>query len=106
MIYTFLSIPAENQSRTLVGEIHASGSGKLSIRISSCLRPPDSKEKAFSHSIKKEIGPFVLTPEPLRLKFAVDIDPYEQGYLYVRVDGEAFINHISGVLVEKQKKRV
>lgn len=101
VILSFLQLPGGNKAGTLVGEIHASGSGKVSLHTSTCLRPPGCKEKGFSHSIKKEIGSFDLTPERSVFMFTVAVDPYEQGYLYIGVDGEAFISHVSGVLVEK-----
>ena len=101
VILSFLQLPGRDKAGTLVGEIHASGSGKVSLHTSTCLRPPGCKEKGFSHSIKKEAGTFELTPERSVFRFTVDMEPYEQGYLYISVSGEALISHVSGVFVEK-----
>ena len=101
VIYSFLKLPGGNKAGTLVGEMHASGSGKVSLNTSTCLRPPGGKENGFSHSIKKEAGTFELTPERSVFRFTVAVEPYEQGYLYINVAGEATISHVSGVLAEK-----
>ncbi len=102
VILTFLQLPGKNKAGKLVGEIQAFGSGKVSLSTSTCLRPPGSREKAFSHTIKKEAGVFNLTPERSIFRFTVAIEPYEQGYLYISVSGEAMISHVSGVFVENE----
>ena len=100
LMYSFLSLPGGSKPGKLVGELHASGSGKVALHTSTCLRPPGSKEKGFSHSIKKDAGTFTLTPERSVFKFTVDLAPYEQGYIYINVSDEALISHVSGVFVE------
>ncbi len=104
-MYSFLSIRPSDQGGKLVGELHASGSGKVSLQTSTCLRPPGSKEQGFSHSIKKNMGSFELTKEPAVFKFGCDFAPYEQGYLYVYVSGEVTISLISGVLVQDGREK-
>ena len=104
VIYTFLRIPRRKKADTLLGEIHASGSGKISLHTSTCIRTPDSKEKGFSHSIKKEAGSFELIPQRSAFRFSVELEPYEQGYLYISVHGEAVIRHVSVVLEEMKSK--
>ena len=104
LIYTFLRIPVRDWAGTLAGELHAAGQGTLSLRTSTCLRPPGSGAKGFSHSIKKEVGPFTLAPEPSAFRFQIPIQPYEQGYLYISVSGTGVLSHVSGVLAEPLEK--
>ncbi|MFA6928751.1 MAG: hypothetical protein WCT05_00380 [Lentisphaeria bacterium] len=104
LIYSFLQIPSRNTSATLLGEIHASGSGKISLHTSTCIRTPSSEEKGFSHSIRKEAGSFELSPKQSSFRFSVEVEPYEQGYLYINVHGEAVVNHLSVVLQEMKNE--
>ena len=105
VIYSYLGLPVGEKAGVLVGEIHASGSGKMALWTSTCLRPPGNKEGAFSHSIRKDAGPFELTRDPAVFRFKIDLAPYEQGYIYINVAGEAVISHVSAVFVEIQENR-
>jgi|LSQX01.2.fsa_nt_gb hypothetical protein len=96
---TFLRIPVRNWPGRLVGEIQAAGEGSFNVHTSTCLRPPFCGG-AFSHSIRKEAGPFELTPTLTPFRFEVPIEPYEQGYLYIHVSGTALFSHVSGVLAD------
>ena len=100
LAYAFLQLPARGTPGALAGEIHAAGQGTLRLSTSTCLRPPGGPAKPFSHSIKKEAGPFQLSQEPAVFKFTIPLEPYETGYLYIHVAGEAVISHVSGVAVE------
>jgi len=101
IIYSFLDIPSNGKAGRLVGQLHASGRGKLSLWTSSCLRPPSLKRKGFEHAIKTELGSLELTSDPSVFEFARDLAPHEQGYLYIRVSGDAVISHVSGVYSDK-----
>jgi hypothetical protein len=84
----------------LAGEITVSGKGKIKIWLSTCIRNPKGKLKTgpFTHSIKKEIGTFKLTEKPSTYAFSGNLAPYENGYIYISVQGEALIDSLSGVV--------
>lgn len=101
LIYSFLDIPPTSSPGTLVGQLRASGRGTLSLWTGTCIRPPSLRSKAFSHAIRTELGSFELTSDPTVFEFARDLAPYEQGYLYIRVSGDAVLSHVSGVYSDK-----
>lgn len=105
--YTFLQLPARDVAGTLIGEIHASGQGTLKLSTSTCLRPPTqpAPAKPFEHSLKKETETFTLLPELTVFRFTIPLEPYETGYLYIHVYGEAVIHHVSGVAVSTEPKQ-
>jgi len=103
VLYSFLQIPARDTPGLLVGEIHAAGEGRVTLWTSTCIRTPAPgvDGRPFSHDIRKDAGPFKLAPDPSRFRFAVPLDPYEQGYLYLNVAGEAALSHVSAVLTDR-----
>jgi len=101
LIYSFLNIPSTDRPGTLLGQLRASGHGKLSLWTSTCIRLPSLNPKAFSHDTKRTLGKFELTDAPSALTFTGDLSPYERGYLYIHVSGEVVLSHVSGVYGEK-----
>lgn len=89
----------------MIGELRASGQGKLSLWTSTCIRPPSLNPQAFSHEIKKDLGALDLADEPAVFDFKSDLAAHEQGYLYIQVSGEAVISHVSGVLSRRHRVR-
>ena len=104
IIYQFLGIRPKGEEKNFQGEITASGKGTLTIKTSTCLRPPDPmcKSRPFTHSIKKVIGVFELTEKPSTFRFDSILAPYEIGYIYISAKGEALINDISGVITKRK----
>lgn len=97
VIYTFLRLASTEKGGKLLVKIITYGKGEMSASTSTCVRPPVLQEKKFSHSIKKNKGPFKLTPTPATFKFEIDMAPYEVGYLYINVSGEATLDYVSAV---------
>ena len=85
----------------MIGQLRASGQGTLSLWTSTCIRAPSLDRKAFSHEIKKPLGSPELTGAPSVFGFTGDLAPYERGYLYIRVSGEAVLSHVSAVYNER-----
>lgn len=98
LIYTFLKIPKKETPGKLIGQLEASGTGVISVWLSTCERPPGCKAKGFSHSTRKNAAPFELSESPQEFKFVFDIAPFEQGYMYIKANGEATLRHVSAVL--------
>jgi hypothetical protein len=103
LIYSFLDIPSTDSHGTLTGQASVSGQGTLSLWTSTCVRPPSLKAQAFSHDTKAPLGTFELTNASSTLTFMRDFAPYERGYVYIRVSGEAVLSHVSGVYSETQE---
>ncbi len=101
-IYSFMRIPPELASRPLMikGEISAQGDGEMWVRMSTSVIPPGSG-KRFSHDRREDLERWGLEEKPGPYQFEYVIDPYEQGYIYVYVSGEAVINNVSAVLTER-----
>lgn len=102
LMFTFLAIPKDDAPRELVGQLNASGTGKVSVRLSTCVRPPSIKGQPFSHTISKEKPPFELSETSKEFKFQFNIAPYEQGYLYISAKGAAELRHVSVALAERK----
>jgi len=100
LIYTYMSVPSSERGNVISGEIVASGKGKLTIWASTCVRKPDDT-RGFGHEIKHEVGTFDLPETPAPLQFKFDLDPYEVGYLYFRVAGNALIDCVSASRTRK-----
>jgi len=93
-LYTGMNIPLSGQGQAINGEITLSGSGKLWVWASTCIRKPDDK-RGFGHELKHEAGPYDITEKPAAHRFKFDLAPYETGSLYFRVRGKALIDSIS-----------
>jgi hypothetical protein len=99
-LYTYMSVPVSEKSNAVNGEIAVSGKGKLTIWVSTCIRKPDDK-RGFGHELKHEIGTFDLTENQVTLPFTFELAPYENGYIYFRVAGNALIDCISASATQK-----
>ena len=98
-LYTGMNIPLSGQGHSISGEITLSGSGKLLVWASTCIRKPGDK-RGFGHEIKHEAGTYDITGKPAAHRFKFDLAPYETGSLYFRVRGKALIDCISATRTE------
>jgi hypothetical protein len=100
VIYTYLSLSGQACAGQLLTELHAAGTGTISIRVSLFPGIPDHKAKAAAgHKVKETTEPLALAAEPAVYRHAFGLDPHETGYLYISAQGEAIISHVSGVFV-------
>jgi len=94
LIYAYMQVPSSEKGNLISGTLMVSGKGRLKAWVSSCIRKPDDK-RGFGHEIRHELGSWELTEKPEPKSFKLELAPYETGYLYVGVSGQALIDCIS-----------
>lgn len=100
LLYTFMRVPRSENPNLINGEVVASGEGEITLWTSTCVRKPDDAP-AFAHEIKHDVGSYKLTDKPESLPFAFELAPYENGYLYARVKGDAVIYSVNASRTRK-----
>jgi hypothetical protein len=105
VIYQLLRIQPEEKKRVLMGNVNASGKGQLTIKTRTFFRKPTGAFGSLppTKARIKEIGIFDLTEKSSIFNFKAKFAPYEIGYIYIYVKGEALINNINGVIIKDKE---
>jgi hypothetical protein len=102
VIYSWMQRSWTAPAEELEGEITASGSGKLKIQLSTCIKK-DARQP-FSHSKRTVVGEFAMGKEAKTFKFKYKLEAGEVGYIYVyAVDGSVIISRISANTTKIEK---
>ncbi len=100
LMYSYMTVPRSVCATEVIGEIVASGKGKLTIWTSTCVRAPGDT-RGFGHEIKHETAPWQITETPKACPFRFEFVPYESGYINIRVSGSAIIECINAARTSK-----
>ncbi|MDX9868600.1 MAG: DUF4838 domain-containing protein [Kiritimatiellia bacterium] len=95
VLYGFLQVPLSGKAGRIAGTVTASGSGKLNVWLSSCIRKPGDGKRGFGHEIRHDAGSRELSETRGALTFTVDLAPYETGYLYLGASDRAVIDSVA-----------
>jgi hypothetical protein len=93
-IFSWMPLRPSERGNTIGGAVTASGQGRLTVSLSTCIRAPGDR-RGFGHEQKREAAAVELTETPTAHPFTFELAPYETGYIYVSFHGKSAL--IQGV---------